>query len=298
MSSGLLGYEPQRVRELERRAGAVVEHLLRVPAPPDPLSAGAGSAAGAVREHVAAGWLPALLRISSSTALIAPIVDRFTAEERAYFQGFVDANATSIAAELSRYDDHAEYAIDHLPDKLRILDSSADWSWLAELYLIEQYHQMIDGGDVTLQRDGDVYWIDPFDLTDTTSLIASDVVLAAVAASGSFRPGTGISEATAKSLRTPMPEPRPIAGTVARPNSAPVEIAGYTHRGAVQAAGRDGGRGVARWALEDAVAQPRAIIEQRNRTFKFTGRYAVVVLNEKGFVITGYATTAAAWAPR
>ncbi len=155
--------------------------------------------------------------------MIASVVARFTAEERSYFQGFVDASASGVAMELSRYDDHGEYDVDHLPAELESLDSPNDWDWLAKLYLVEQYHGMVERGEVTLRRNGDVYWIDPYDLIDV-SVVSSEIVLAAVASSGSFRPGVGLSEASARTLRAKMPEPRPM--------DAPTEVA--ASRGTVQ----------------------------------------------------------------
>jgi hypothetical protein len=68
---------------------------------------------------------------------------------------------------------------------------------------------MVASGDVELQRDGDAYWVDPLDLHDTGSLVTADVVLAAVMSSGSFRPGSGFSAASAATHVAPMPEPQP-----------------------------------------------------------------------------------------
>ncbi len=304
MSTAVVGYEPERVRELQRRAEAVAEHLARRSFVADPLAAWAVSAAAVVREHVRSGWLPALGRVASSTALIGSIVDTFTPAERSYFQGFVDANATAVAAELSRYDAHPDYAIDHLPDVLRTLDSANDWNWLADLYLIEQYHEMVDRGDVRLQRDGDVYWIDPFDLTDTKSLVSSDIVLAAVASSGSFRPGAGISRATAESMTTPVPEPRPLAldptpeaapTAPVRPEGAPTAITRFTNHALEQAASRDGGRGVKLSAMEDAVANPVEVFVQRKGRYLFVGKGASAVVTSGGVVVTGWADSPAGW---
>ena len=75
-----------------------------------------------------------------------------------------------------------------------------EWDWLARLYLIEQYHQMVDSGAVELQRDGEHYWIDPIDLTDTNSIVMGEIILAGVAAAGRFHRSSsgGISAAGAQ----------------------------------------------------------------------------------------------------
>ena len=322
MSTGV-AYDPERVRELARRATAVVEHLAAVPFVADPLALGAVSVAAAVREHMESGWLAALARVEASTALLAPmdsggpppvpgasqvssgviasVVAGFSPQELAYFQGFVDASATTVAMELSRYDEHPDYAIDRLPAELESLDSGNDWGWLAKLYLIEQYHGMVDRGEVTLRRDGDEYWIDPYDLMDVKSVASSDVVLAAVVASGSFHPGVGLSEASAKTVTSKMPEPRPIEEPVAvvvRPEGAPTKIAGFTRHGEEQMRGRDGGRVVARWAVDDAVANPTHVIDHGDGSYKYLGESATVVLNDRAYVITCYSRTRKAWAPR
>ena len=78
--------------------------------------------------------------------VIAPIVAELSAEEREFFQGFVEECAASVAAELSHYDNHPDYRVDRLPDELYRLDERGDWLWLAQLYLIEQFHHMIATG--------------------------------------------------------------------------------------------------------------------------------------------------------
>ena len=86
--------------------------------------------------------------------VIAPIVDRFTPEERQFFDGFVTEVAASVASQLSLHDAHPDYQVDRLPDELRRLDDRGEWEWLARLYLIEQFHHMVDIGEVELRRDG------------------------------------------------------------------------------------------------------------------------------------------------
>jgi hypothetical protein len=182
-----VGYDPVRIQGLIARAQAVSEHLAQHLCG-DPLAAEALSVARLVQSHVEGGWLAQLAAIAASRALLDPIgldpgsacpvdppdvgvisavVDQMTPQEREYFQGFVDANTTSIASELWLFDAHGDYATDHLPDALSTLDDANDWQWLAQLYLVEQYHRMVADGTVTLQRDGDAYWIDPLDLADT-----------------------------------------------------------------------------------------------------------------------------------
>ena len=125
-------------------------------------------------------------------------------------QGFVEECAASVAAELSHYDAHPDYRVDRLPDELYRLDERGDWLWLAQLYLIEQFHHMIATGAVELRRDGEHYWIDPLDLTDTNEVIAGELILAAVASGGRFGRGTGgagLSAAGAHSATARMPAP-------------------------------------------------------------------------------------------
>jgi hypothetical protein len=170
MSTAVLRYEPERIRALEGRARAVVEHWA-APPPDDPLASGADTTAVVVRANVADGWLPALAAVAASRALLDSIgaaVDQLTPTERTYFQGHVDVYASSVALELSAYDQHPDYDTTELPPQLETLDSKDDWGWLAQLYLVEQYHEMIDRGDVEVRRDGDAYWVDPLDLADTS----------------------------------------------------------------------------------------------------------------------------------
>jgi hypothetical protein len=227
-----LSYDLQRIRQLADRAGRVADHLAAGRCD-DPLAADAVVTARTVAAHVNDGWLPALAAIAGSRALLDPIgldagsacplapdghviadaVAGFSAEERTYFQGYVDADATSVAQELWLYDAEPNYDTSRLPDELATLDSPNEWGWLAQLYLVEQYHQMVRSGDVEMRRDGDAYWVDPLDLQDTASLVTADAVLAAVASSGSLHPGSGFSEASAATHVAPMPEPRPIGLT-------------------------------------------------------------------------------------
>lgn len=94
---------------------------------------------------------PAPITRAHSTGVITSVVEAMTPAVRECLQGFVDAAAVAVAQELSRYDDHGEYAIDHLPAELTTLESANDWSWPAQLYLVEQYHDMIQRGDVEFE---------------------------------------------------------------------------------------------------------------------------------------------------
>jgi len=67
---GIVGYDPTRTRELERAARRAADHLLRLPMGDDPLAAAAVSAARLVRLNIEDEWLPALARVSGSTAML------------------------------------------------------------------------------------------------------------------------------------------------------------------------------------------------------------------------------------
>jgi hypothetical protein len=226
MPHSVVSYDPARIDGLIARVRDVSEHLAQRPCA-DRLAADAASVASLVRSHVVDGWLPQLEAIAASRALLDPVdiaapasptvpdtgvisavVDRLTPAEREYFQGFVDASATSVASELWLFDAHGDYATDRLPHELAALDDTDDWQWLAQLYLVEQYHRMVADGSVTLSRNGDAYWVDPVDLTDQASAISADIVLAAVTFPGNMRQGGAISEATAHTAASPMPAPR------------------------------------------------------------------------------------------
>jgi PPE family len=84
------------------------------------------------------------------------------------------------------------------------------------------------------------------------------------------------------------------ASNVKIPEDAPKSITGYTKHAEDQIAGRDGGVGVRRDALEDAFNHPvrdveRLVDNQGRVSFKYTGENATVVVNEQGKVITGWA---------
>src|SRR4029453_15594026 len=84
------------------------------------------------------------------------------------------------------------------------------------------------------------------------------------------------------------------APNVQIPEDAPKSITGYTKHAEDQIAGRDGGVGVRRDALEDAFNHPvrdveRLVDNQGRVSFKYTGENATVVVNEQGKVITGWA---------
>ena len=209
-----------------------------------------------------------LERIRASTALIAPIVAGFSDEEREFFQGFVNEAAASVAMELSHYDAHPDYQLDVLPEELRTLDDRREWDWLARLYLIEQYHQMIDTGAVEVQRDGEHYWIDPVELTDTNGVVMGEIILAGVAAAGRFSKATsgGLSTAGARTASSPMPASRPVV--------APTSITGYTKHGLERVMNKDG-VGVSPAAVRDAVRYPTLVEYQaKNDTYIYVGSNA------------------------
>lgn len=72
-------------------------------------------------------------------------------------------------------------------------------------------------------------------------------------------------------------------------------ITGYTKHGLAQAMGRNGGRGVATWAINNAIKNPTKIVSQANGVLRYENIEAVVVLNKYGKVITTWAKTSRAW---
>jgi len=85
--------------------------------------------------------------------------------------------------------------------------------------------------------------------------------------------------------------PRP---QVTVPAGSPKNISGYTKHAEEQIAGRDGGLGVRREALENAFENPvqnveRLVDAQGRVSYRYTGEDATVVVNEQGRVITGWA---------
>ena len=78
------------------------------------------------------------------------------------------------------------------------------------------------------------------------------------------------------------------------PDTAPKSLNGYTKHAEDQIAGRDGGIGVRREALENAFENPTRDVErlvegQGRVSYRYTGGDASVVVNEQGKVITGWA---------
>jgi predicted amidohydrolase YtcJ len=67
------------------------------------------------------------------------------------------------------------------------------------------------------------------------------------------------------------------------------KITGYRKHGLAQAMARDGGRGVSPKAILDAVRNPVKVVKQSEGKVKYVGKYAVVVLNKHGKVVTTYA---------
>ena len=304
----LLAYHPERVDELWRHTRAAIDDLATLTSD-DPAAAEAMRVVRLAQAHLEGEWMPLLDRIRSSAALtapigldgadddgwphgrrvIAPIVDGFTAEERQFFDGFATEVASSVASQLSLHDAHPDYQVARLPDELRKLDDRGEWGWLARLYLIEQFHHMIDTGEVELQRDGEQYWIDPLDLGETNSVVMQEVVLAAIAAAGRFgRSGSGgISAAGAYTATSPMPPVRQVV--------APTSITGYTKHGLERVMNKNG-VGVSPAAVRDAVRDPSLVEYQSNNdTWLYVGKDATIVLNPRGMVVTAWANSRAGW---
>ncbi|WP_425495029.1 DUF637 domain-containing protein [Pandoraea commovens] len=77
---------------------------------------------------------------------------------------------------------------------------------------------------------------------------------------------------------------------------APTSISSYSDHAIQQIAGRDGGIGVSRAAVNDAFANPTAIQYVPSKygpTFKYVGQNATVVVNSQGNVVTAWGTSAA-----
>lgn len=75
---------------------------------------------------------------------------------------------------------------------------------------------------------------------------------------------------------------------------APTAIKSWSDHAAKQIAGRDGGIGVNRTALENAFARPNSIQyapSQYGPTFRYVGNDATVVVNAEGNVVTGWANS-------
>jgi hypothetical protein len=224
-----LGYHPERVEDLWRHTRAAVDDLATITSD-DPAAADAMCTVRLAQAHLEGEWLPLLERIRASTALtepgdgrswfddsieslfapregrtvIAAIVAGFSVEEREFFQGFVNECAASVAAELSHYDAHPDYQLDVFPDELRTLDDRGEWDWLARLYLIEQYHHMVDTGAVarcsaTASTTGSTRSISP---TPTTSWWARS-------SSPPSPPPAGSARLAAAASPPPAPAPPP-----------------------------------------------------------------------------------------
>ena len=72
-------------------------------------------------------------------------------------------------------------------------------------------------------------------------------------------------------------------------------MTGFTKHGLGQALGRDGGHGVSRKAILDAVTHPSSVINQGAKGIKYIGKMATVILNDAGKVITTWATSHSGW---
>ena len=71
-------------------------------------------------------------------------------------------------------------------------------------------------------------------------------------------------------------------------------MTGFTRHGLEQALIRDG-HGVSRKAILNAIKHPLSVIDQGTKGVKYVGKFATVVLNSTGKVITTWATTSAGW---
>ena len=71
-------------------------------------------------------------------------------------------------------------------------------------------------------------------------------------------------------------------------------VTGFTKHGINQAISRDG-RGVAGWAILDAVTNPTRTVQQARGAILYIGASARVVLNAAGEVVTVIATSSKAW---
>ena len=283
-----LAYDPERVEELWRHTRRAVDDLAEIRCD-DPAAVEAMRIVRLAQLHLETDWMPVLERIRANTALIAPIVAGFSDEEREFFQGFVNEAAASVAMELSHYDAHLDYQLDVLPEELRTLDDRREWDWLARLYLIEQYHEMIDTGAVEVQRDGEHYWIDPVELTDTNGVVMGEIILAGVAAAGRFSKATsgGLSTAGARTASSPMPASRPVV--------APTSITGYTKHGLERVMNKDG-VGVSPAAVRDAVRYPTLVEYQAKKTPTTTSAATRrVVLDQAGLLVTAWRLLEAGW---
>ena len=89
-------------------------------------------------------------------------------------------------------------------------------------------------------------------------------------------------------------EPPPPTPGVKIPDTAPKSLSRYTKHAEDQIAGRDGGIGVRREALDDAFQHPtrdvERLVDDKGRvSYRYTGEDATVVVNDQGKVITGWA---------
>lgn len=97
-----------------------------------------------------------------------------------------------------------------------------------------------------------------------------------------------------KKLGIPIEGEAPVAAPEP-PFPPPTRISGTTEHGGQQAQGRDG-HGVSDVAMNDAVANPvEPPVFQDNGTYMYTGKDAVVILNEEGKVVTTWARNQNGW---
>lgn len=77
---------------------------------------------------------------------------------------------------------------------------------------------------------------------------------------------------------------------------APTKITSYSQHALEQIAGRDGGIGISKSAMDNAWSPPLKIEYVPSKygpTFRYTGKDAVIVVNQDGKVVTGWAKSSA-----
>ena len=101
------------------------------------------------------------------------------------------------------------------------------------------------------------------------------------------KPSSG-AESPANGLRLNMQ----LAAEEAAGSRAPTKITSYSQHALEQITGRDGGIGVSKSAMDNAWLSPLKIDYVPSKygpTFRYTGKDAVIVVNQEGKVVTGWA---------
>jgi RHS repeat-associated protein len=164
----------------------------------------------------------------SGCTAISSVVGGLNAAEREFFQGFVDAQASSVAEELALYDAHGGHDFRKYPAELRTLDSDNEWGHLARLYLIEQYHNRIARSEiyVSFGKHAGNYYIAPIDIEGASGTILADIILsAAFWGGGAARRGFGgMTSTMARSATAPLPQTRDVTRPVSATEAAGTRI--------------------------------------------------------------------------